>query len=481
MKVRIQPLEIEVLKEKPFANDLLERQEFVEILSNLIGNFDGPCVLALDAIWGAGKSTFLKMWTQHLRNHKFPVVEFNAWETDFSGEPLLALVAELTEGLGQYDPSLKQRLQKIRKTLASVANLAIRVFPPHLLVHMIPIPGFAAIAEKGVDALLSSHFGKRLDEYSQARESLHDFRNVLQSLSESKDGRPLVIIIDELDRCRPSYAIALLEIVKHLFMVDNVVFVLAINRDQLANSIKALYGNCFNAKAYLERFFDLNLRLPPTQGRENFIRAKLEKMLQFPKNESAGDCHRLLVHFFRSDALSAREIERAILHLRLVFASIPENNRYFTSIITVLLIARTLDSDIYHRFIHKQISDQQFADAILKQADLPRVPCSSVFNNTIAYFESVIIVGPNERQISDNRGGGEWSSPLLKSYEEKAKETSPDGKYAEQVITHVRRLEDHCRNSQFHIAGGLGFEKSIRRLELLSPELTKESAESDNP
>ena len=72
------------------------------MLTHLAGNLEGPCVLAVDAAWGTGKTTFIGMWSQHLRNQGFPVVPFNAWETDFSGDPLLTLTSELTEGLHEY-------------------------------------------------------------------------------------------------------------------------------------------------------------------------------------------------------------------------------------------------------------------------------------------------------------------------------------------------------------------------------------------
>ena len=49
-------------------------------------------------------------------------------------------------------------------------------------------------------------------------------------------------MVDELDRCRPSYAVELPEVVKHLFTVDGVVFVIAVNRAELTHSIRALYG-----------------------------------------------------------------------------------------------------------------------------------------------------------------------------------------------------------------------------------------------
>ena len=119
MGIRIQPKEIEVPEDDPFRHDLLGRKEPVEILTHLVGNLEGPCVLALDAAWGTGKTTFLRIWAQHLRIEGFPVVEFNAWETDFSGEPFVALSTELTEGLDEYTITDKTLATKIAATKKS--------------------------------------------------------------------------------------------------------------------------------------------------------------------------------------------------------------------------------------------------------------------------------------------------------------------------------------------------------------------------
>ena len=111
MGIRIQPQEIEIPEDDPFKNDLLDRKEPVEILTHLVGSIEGPCVLAVDAAWGTGKTTFLRIWAQYLRNHGFPVIEFNAWETDFTGDPFVALSFELTDGLREYtDDPLPEKI-----------------------------------------------------------------------------------------------------------------------------------------------------------------------------------------------------------------------------------------------------------------------------------------------------------------------------------------------------------------------------------
>ena len=92
MGIRIQPLEVEVPEKDPFKNDLLERKEPTEVLTHLIGSIEGPCVLAIDSMWGAGKTTFIRIWAQFLRNKGFAVIEFNAWSTDYSKDPFLGSI-----------------------------------------------------------------------------------------------------------------------------------------------------------------------------------------------------------------------------------------------------------------------------------------------------------------------------------------------------------------------------------------------------
>ena len=79
-----QPKPIDISEQKPFENDLLEREKPIETLTNVLSNVDSPCILGIDAPWGAGKTTFLGMWEKYLRSRGFIVIEFNAWETDFS-------------------------------------------------------------------------------------------------------------------------------------------------------------------------------------------------------------------------------------------------------------------------------------------------------------------------------------------------------------------------------------------------------------
>ena len=126
MGIRVQPAEIKVPEDDPFKYDLLERQDAVEVLTHLVGSLEGPCVLAVDAAWGAGKTTFLRIWKQYLVNKKFPVIEFNAWESDFSGDPLVALSTELTDGLNEFkDTSLEVKISETTELAKEVLRHSI--------------------------------------------------------------------------------------------------------------------------------------------------------------------------------------------------------------------------------------------------------------------------------------------------------------------------------------------------------------------
>ena len=79
MGIRIQPRDLEVPEETPFLHDRLDRKTPARVLTQIVASVEGPCVLSIDGPFGAGKSTFLRLWTQHLKNEGFPVARLNAW------------------------------------------------------------------------------------------------------------------------------------------------------------------------------------------------------------------------------------------------------------------------------------------------------------------------------------------------------------------------------------------------------------------
>ena len=306
----IQPQPIKIPEDNPLQYDLLDRKEAVVTLTHLVGSIKGPCVLAVDAPWGAGKTTFLKIWAQYLRNELFPVVEFNAWKTDFSDDPFVALCAELTRGVseetggGDADEFKKAAVEVIKH----IGSNAVEKVTGGLVV---PTKLWADLNEEAVETATEERLAKHLkaqtviEEFKEKLEDMAQARNDGTTQADNGGQKPLVVMIDELDRCRPSYAVELLETAKHLFDVEQIVFVLAVNREQLAHAVRALYGADFKANDYLRRFFDVDFRLP-APVRDRFIETLLNSTgIRIPP------VRELLQTFLGASTLSLRDIEQA--------------------------------------------------------------------------------------------------------------------------------------------------------------------------
>ncbi len=443
MGIRIRPAEIEVPCNDPFQNDLLDRKKSAEILTRLVDNIEGPCVLTIDAPWGAGKTTFLKMWSQHLRNEGFPIVEFNAWETDHAEDPFVALASELEDGLKTFgDGSFKEKVNDI---MEAAKEVIIRSIPGFIRIATSGIVDVHALKEAG--NMLASYAEDRLGRYKDGDKSIRKFRDKLQGMASSlaqSTKHPLMVVIDELDRCRPSYAVALIEVAKHLFDADHVVFVLAVNRTQLTHSIRALYGSEFDATGYLRRFFDIDFRLPEPD-RTGFIQGLLNGV----KVEMNVD---LLIEFFGLSDFSLRQIGQVIHRFGLAAASLrnvqPAFQRIHGEVIEVALIIRTIDTDVYWQFVRGYLSDQELVDAIGKRVTIRD-----------ARFDAVIVVAAREiaSQKKNVKYDRQAKSPLIDRHQEQA------SIYGERVVECVRDYED---GSPFPIIDGFGFLDAVRRIEL---------------
>ena len=483
MGIRIQPREIEVPEDNPFKNDLLGRRELVEVLTHLVGSLEGPCVLAVDAAWGNGKTTFLRIWAQYLRQQEFPIVTFNAWETDFSGDPFIALSTELTDGLQEYtNESLAQKVEDMKERAKEVFRRAV---PGGVRLLTAGILDINPLLEKEVGNVLASYEEERV-LVSGAQKSIKEFKRVLQDMayavSKSKGNRPLIVMIDELDRCRPSYAVELLEVAKHLFVVDHIVFVLAVNRSELAHSIRALYGDDFDAQGYLGRFFDVDFRLQEPE-RKKFIaslfqstqiESYFEKIKDFKVKQSRQEpVQALLQDFFCAPALSLRQVAQAIHHLGLVFASLRSDERSFETVAAVALILRTFVPDSYYRFCRGEISDLNLVDVVF---DRPGIRTTLRGRPAGALFESVIVASAFEISGTHELA---WSPGLSRLWDKYKKTIEAGGSgdtasqnevsYASEVIRHIEIFRGRFANY-----GTVGFRCSVERIELLLPGLIRE-------
>lgn len=350
--------EIEVPDGNPYLNDALERKPLVEFLSSLIERAKGPFVLALDSPWGTGKTTLVQMISVELKRRNLECVYFNAWEVDHADDPLVALVAsvDLVQLSGTGATSFKKHMKTIRRVTNVVAKRAVVAAAKAVTAGALDIEDDV---KKVAEELAGEMVGDIVKEFQKERQLLEKFKKELHgAVSELERGGkvpPLVIFIDELDRCRPSFAIQLLERIKHLFDVPNLIFVISIDKRQLEASTAAVYGQGIDAREYLRRFIDLEYALPGVRGKRYtevlFSRSGLDAV--FAKRTHP-DLHYDRQNFidtftFLADAasMSLRARARCITRLKVVMDQTPDNTYLLPSLAALLVVLRSNSPDLF--------------------------------------------------------------------------------------------------------------------------------------
>ncbi|MCY4184223.1 MAG: P-loop NTPase fold protein [Rhodobacteraceae bacterium] len=240
-------------------NDLLQRRKTGKALSSLLNGIEDPLVIALDGQWGSGKTYFLKRWVgQHLKeNNDQTVLYFDAFSHDYISDPLPALVTAL-EGR-----TMNKNIKKLKNAVFNLAKAGTRAGAAVATSGV--SEAFGKVGE-GITKALGDQAEKSLEEYWKREKgrgvAMEQFRAALESMVSAEKNNKVIIVVDELDRCRPDYALEVLEVIKHFFSVDNVHFVLGVNLKVLENMISVRYGNEVDANAYLQKFIQVKLELP---------------------------------------------------------------------------------------------------------------------------------------------------------------------------------------------------------------------------
>ena len=255
-KPLLKRIEPEVDSSYPWADDLLGRREIGDWLTSLVANQEPPLTISLHGQWGTGKTFLLKRWQCALEKDGYRAIYFNAWEDDFSDDPLLAILGQLTYVFkGSRLQEIAERIfeNAIPLGLSNVSSV-LRHFTGLTVEH---------------DARIGTA-RNLLKKYREQRDVQDVLKKEIENLATEvyqDTNQPLIFIIDELDRCRPTFAIELLERVKHLFDVKHMAFVFGLNRDELSKSLSSIYGN-INVDVYLRRFFDFEFNIPQIDSQE---------------------------------------------------------------------------------------------------------------------------------------------------------------------------------------------------------------------
>lgn len=325
--------------------------------------------IAVDGGYGEGKSFFLRRLAKQMAS-RHPVAYVDAWVDDLADEPLTALAATLKDALSPFtaDVDVQSRFAtfvdksgKVAKIAAmgllkqgvsmAVGGLAVQAIGN--VVASLDDDVAEAVKDNAKDAgsgtvagaveAISKVSGQRLmaqriETFEAGKRAVSEMKEslagIVQTLPKGEMDAPIIIIIDELDRCRPTYAVKLLEEIKHLFDVSGIVFILGMNSDQLATSVAGAYGPGFNGWSYLRRLINREYRLAEVDL-ERLVDAEMalssidNSKLVAPRVSGAGrgvaqaPPHQLIAMFMKMYGFKARDVFEVIDILQTAQAVVP--------------------------------------------------------------------------------------------------------------------------------------------------------------
>jgi hypothetical protein len=365
-----------------FEEDIYNRKIIAENLTKIIESQNESMVISLDSEWGTGKTTFVTMWKNFLDsdevyNSKFKTLYFNAWENDYIKDPLLAIFSEMEKQIHEEDSKLKKGMDKIKNkakpfgkavvstgiklATAGILNLdgvTLGEYSEAELINLSEKLGELSIKEISVDKTIRLRFKEEMTRYQQ------------------DINKKIMFFIDELDRCRPTFTIELLEVIKHLFNIENFIFVLSIDKEQLSHSVSTIYGQNTDTLGYLRRFFDLDYKLPKIDLK-TYIENKSNLIFKEKHNIELFDM--FIKEMFINEKFSLRDIDKAYYYINLLIPLIKEfneNGNHTSVYIATIsyLYAILITAKIKNPILYKQIIDREYeVDNIIDKFNVPNL------------------------------------------------------------------------------------------------------------
>ncbi len=375
MKLKHYDLEIPKDGTNPFVNCKLDRRRFADILTDFVSTYNDGFVLAVNNEWGSGKTTFIKMWKQELVNKGFRTLYFNAWENDFEKDVLVALISELedlkdSDTKEAYNKLLQKAALLTKKIGPGIINAALKKYAGVKSEDLLNI--INGSTEIGFEALEAE-----IKIYTTRKKNLEEFRVSLKKFVKKANSElPVIFFIDELDRCRPNYAVEVLEEIKHMFSVPGIIFVLSIDKEQLGHAICGVYGSEYiNSEEYLRRFIDMEYKIP-RPNIQKFVDYLYDyfdykDFLEHPKriehyefNHDVDTFKNIAVKLFSKGGFELRHIEKIFAKIRLVLKGFSQNQFIFPELILLVVYISEKHPSFYNKISRQQINIQQFVDGL---------------------------------------------------------------------------------------------------------------------
>jgi len=356
-----------------WEHDRLGYEAIGETFTNLIKSIDSAKVISIEAGFGRGKTFFRKSWSEHLRKSGEVVIEIDVQQSDHSGDPVVTLLGALVDALPRKENDKgKKAIDSAKKFGAigarAVAKVVLRSSADELIDAVTNTAldklddfdtlddvinelgdGMSKAAAQFIAAQMAAE-RVRKKELPQQLEALH------AALLENVESNRVIIVIDELDRCHPDYAIAVLEAMKLVFNQSGFVFCLMVNADYLEKLAQHRFGVATNDEKYLDKFVDIRLRLNPRE--DNLKNAVLEIALELPlaipygedENFSVEHAAELASNLAVYTNLSMRKIKRILLKVEMALRCYADHP-LDASLLVFLAFQDAIDNKISEKFL----------------------------------------------------------------------------------------------------------------------------------
>jgi hypothetical protein len=292
--------------------------------------------LVIDGGWGTGKTEFCHKLINLMRvNETHHLIYIDAFKADHADEPLMTVLAEVIKVLPDDDSKqsfMKKALPAVRYGFKASAKAVVS----HVLKQDFAdvVDDFDKVIQKTADKAIDATVESVLKDHVKADKNLQALQTALAEIAATK---PIILFVDELDRCRPNFAVDMLEIIKHIFDVKGVSFVLITNTQQLKASVNHCYGHAVDAQRYLDKFVKFTVALPETvdtNGHRESLAAKehynnlvrknpLLKELKLFECDSIRTIEALII----ANRLSLREVETVVRHIE-IYVTLTQNGNF---------------------------------------------------------------------------------------------------------------------------------------------------------
>lgn len=360
-----------------FDDDKLERRQLAEKLTGYLERLNDGAVLAIDAPWGEGKTWFGRNWNKDLNDKEFKTIYIDSFEQDYIEDPFILLASELLEkikkdGTASENKNFKKTATQVAKASLSTGakigvNLGARLLVGNIDLNEEFEKSIEEVGSYSADSI-SKIIENRFDNYNKEKESTIQFKEIVKKYSQKQD-KPIVVFIDELDRCKPTFAVSLIERIKHYFDVPNMIFILLLNKEQLENAVQGVYGTNTDASKYLDKFINFYFKLPKQNKLDHISKARLKSFIQmtlskynFTRTRETESFETYLITWSFYFRLSLRDIEKCIA----LFAFTYPTGKV-TWILTYLIVFKVKNRSLFTRLINNEPTAHKDAKSMVEE------------------------------------------------------------------------------------------------------------------